>query len=129
MDATGKIVHIGETNQVSHRFRKRDIVLEIATNPEYPETVLFQMSQDRCELLDNFQIGQTATIHFDLRGRKWTSPNDGQVRYFNTLNAWRIQAEQPQAGSYSDVNIGDVPPPPQFPTGSDAQEDVDEIPF
>jgi len=123
MDATGKIVEVGQVQQISDRFRKRDIVLEIATNPQYPEYVQFQFVQDRCDLLDNMQPGQTATIHFDLRGRKWTNPQ-GEVRYFNTLQGWRIQLEGAQQQRQAAPPVDSIPPPPEFTGGQ-----VDEIPF
>jgi hypothetical protein len=32
-------------------------------------------------------------VSFNLRGREWTSPT-GDVKYFNTLEAWRIETAQ-----------------------------------
>ena len=29
-------------------------------------------------------------VSFNIRGREWTSPQ-GEVKYFNTLEAWRIE--------------------------------------
>ncbi len=29
-------------------------------------------------------------VFFNLRGREWTSPQN-EVKYFNTLDAWKIQ--------------------------------------
>ena len=122
MDATGKIIHIGETQQVSDRFRKRDVVLEIAENPQYPEFVKFEFHQDKCDLLANYGIGQAATIAFNLRGRKWTDRN-GEVKYFTTLQGWRI--------AKADSGTDDAPPPaddiPPVPGRFD--DVVDEIPF
>lgn len=129
MDATGKIILIREEEKISDRFTKREIVLEYATNPQYPESVLFQFVQDRCELLDNFKVGQEVTIHFDLKGRKWTNPQ-GEDKYFNTLQGWRIsEAGQPKqlpASSGGGGGAQTIPPPPEF-SGSGGQ--VDEIPF
>ena len=39
-------------------------------------------------------IGQNYTFHFNLRGRKWESP-DNKIIYFNTIEVWRVeQSEQ-----------------------------------
>ena len=35
-------------------------------------------------------------VSFNLRGREWTSPT-GDVKYFNTLEAWRIETAQATA--------------------------------
>ena len=41
--------------------------------------------------VDNFNIGDMVEVSFNLRGREWTSPQ-GEVRVFNTLDAWKITA-------------------------------------
>ncbi len=92
MEIKGVIKKISETVQISDRFRKREFVLEYSSNPDYPQPIQLELVQDRCELLDEFKEGQEVEVHFDLRGREWTSPQ-GQVKYFNSLQAWRLVAE------------------------------------
>ena len=92
MEIKGTIKKISETVQISERFRKREFVVEYSSNPDYPQPLQFEMVQDRCELLDSFQEGQQVEISFDLRGREWTNPQ-GQVKYFNSLQAWKLVAE------------------------------------
>jgi len=96
MEIKGIIKKISETIQISDRFRKREFVVEYSNNPDYPQPLQFEMVQDRCELLDSFQEGQEVEVHFDLRGREWTNPQ-GQVKYFNSLQAWKLVAEQDEA--------------------------------
>ena len=93
MEIKGIMKKISETVQISDRFRKREFVVEYANNPDYPQPIQFELVQDRCELLDSFQEGQEVEVHFELRGREWTSPQ-GQVKYFNSLQAWKLVAEQ-----------------------------------
>ena len=93
MEIKGKIKNISETVQISERFRKREFVVEYASNSDYPQPLQFEMVQDRCELLDSFEVGQEVEIFFDLRGREWTTPQ-GQVKYFNSLHAWKLVSEQ-----------------------------------
>ena len=129
MEIKGTIKKIAETVQISDRFRKREFVVEYASNPDYPQALQFEMVQDRCELLDSFQEGQQVEISFDLRGREWTNPQ-GQVKYFNTLQAWKLVAEQSSANP-------SAPKPPQ--TGSEQipqeqpgwleNETSDDLPF
>ena len=90
MEVTGKVVHIGELNQITEKFAKRDLVVEVAENPQYPETIKFEMNNERAEVLDNLKVGQDVTVHFNLRGRPWTN-KQGETVYFNTLEAWRVQ--------------------------------------
>lgn len=89
MDVTGKLHVKFDTVAVSDKFTKRDFVVMIADNPQYPQYVSFQFTQDKCALLDLVESGMDVTVSFNLRGRAWTSPQ-GETKYFNTLEAWRI---------------------------------------
>lgn len=92
MEIFGTIHEIGETNTVSDSFKKRDLIVVFAENPEYPEYIKFETIQDKVELLDEFQVGDEVTVHFNLRGRPWTDKS-GKTSYFNSLVAWRIVGE------------------------------------
>ena len=127
MTIQGKLHVKYDTKQVSERFRKREFVIEYADNPMYPQYVQFQLVQDKCDLIEPYQVGSMLTIEFDLRGREWTSPQ-GETRYFNSLDAWRVnpvQAAQPAAGAPADA------PPPPVPDALDVtqMEDDDDLPF
>lgn len=90
MEITGQIKAIFDTQSVSDRFKKREFVLTTEASSPYPQHVSFQAIQDKCELLDKFSEGQEVKVNFDLRGREWNGPQG--VKYFNTLEAWRIEA-------------------------------------
>src|SRR5262245_43136528 len=89
MEATGRLRVIYETKQISERFTKRELVLEL-TDGKYPQSVLFQVTGDRCAVLDQFQVGDEVRLEFNLRGREWKSPQ-GEVKYINSLEVWRIE--------------------------------------
>lgn len=98
MNVTGKLVEIFETVKIKESFQKREFVLEYASNPKYAELVKFEVVQDKCTILDNFKVGQEVSVEFDLRGRKWTDQK-GVVKYFNTLQAWRLNPADGAAGA------------------------------
>ena len=87
----GKLKVVNETIQVSEKFSKREFVVTIPDG-QYPQDILFQLTQDRCALLDNFKVDQDVSISYNLRGREWISPA-GEVKYFNTLEAWKIELD------------------------------------
>lgn len=89
IEATGTIHTVFETKQVSERFTKREFVLEIADNPKYPQTVLFQATGDRCAQLNTLSVGDRVKVEFSLRGREWRSPK-GETKYFNSLDVWKV---------------------------------------
>lgn len=89
MKISGKILVINDTQQVSDTFQKRSFVLTYTENPQYPEYITFELLQERCSLIDGFQVEQEVEVSFNLRGRKWTNP-EGETKYFTSLQAWRI---------------------------------------
>ena len=89
--ATGRLHKIFETEQKSASFSVRDFVIEVADD-KFPQMVKFQLTQDKCALIDDYSEGDEISVDFDLRGREW---ND---KYFTNLNAWRIAQADAQDG-------------------------------
>lgn len=119
MQINGRIHVINDAQQVTERFRKREFVLELADNPRYPQFVQFQLTGDRCENIDGFQVGEQVRVEFSLRGREWTSPK-GEVRYFNSLDVWTIDREGGGSGSGG----GGFDEEPPLPEGPPIDDDV-----
>lgn len=89
MEVTGILKVKSETEKVSDKFSKREFVLTTESNTPYPQHISFQLTQDKCSVLDGYNIGEEIKVQFNLRGREWNGPNG--VKYFNTLEAWRIE--------------------------------------
>ncbi len=97
-----------DTKQITDRFRKREFVVEYADNPQYPQRVLMQVTNDKCSLIDNFNPGDELEMHFDIRGREWQSPQ-GETKYFNSLEVWRVNPVGAQAGAGQDAPAASAP--------------------
>ena len=95
MELKGKIYKIGQEQVVSDKFKKREFVLETDLDSQYPQFIAVECTQDKCELLDKFKVGQIVTAHINLRGRNWTN-KEGIEKTFNTLQVWRIEADEEQ---------------------------------
>jgi hypothetical protein len=123
MEVQGKIKLIGDTKSFgSNGFQKREMV--VTTEEQYPQHIMIEFVQDKCSLLDAFQVGQPVKVGINLRGREWVSPQ-GETKYFNSVQGWRIEnlAAQQPGGS-------NVPPPDQFEPANDLnEEDYDDLPF
>lgn len=91
LSVSGTIIEISDVQQISDTFKKREFVVEYVENPQYPEFVKFETIQDKCAQLDAYKVGDKLTIQFNLKGRKWTDKT-GQVKYFNSLQAWKLEA-------------------------------------
>lgn len=89
MELKGTLKKINQVVNVSEKFKKREFVIT-TTEDKFPQDILFQLSQDNVDLLDEFFIGDELNIGFNLRGREWTNPKTNEVKYFNTLEAWRV---------------------------------------
>jgi hypothetical protein len=98
MKILGRIAEIKESQQVSETFKKRSFVVEYTENPQYPEYITFELIQDRCDLVNGFQLGQEVEVSFNLKGRKWVNP-EGETKYFNSLQAWRVELPSNNSGS------------------------------
>lgn len=85
----GIVKVIKDEEVISDKFKKREFVLTDASSM-YPQDISFQLTQDKCSLADGFQPNEQIEVSFNIRGREWTSPQ-GEVKYFNTLEAWRIE--------------------------------------
>lgn len=90
MDLKGELIRIYDTKQVSEKFALREFVIE--TKDQYPQSIILQVSQDKCKVLDNYKLGDIVQVSINVRGRKWTD-KDGNDRFFNTLEAWKITNE------------------------------------
>ena len=90
MDLKGELIRIYDTKQVSEKFALREFVIE--TKEQYPQSIILQVSQDKCKVLDNYKLGDLVQVSINVRGRKWTD-KDGNDRFFNTLEVWKITNE------------------------------------
>lgn len=119
----GKLHVKNDTVQITDTFKKREFVLEVEDGA-YPQVVSFQLIQDKCPLLDAYEIGDQMKIHFNLKGRAWTN-KEGQTKYFNSLDCWRIE-KLGAAETAANVQKDD-----SFPSTSDEPsiDNNDDLPF
>jgi single-strand DNA-binding protein len=111
-EAEGNLYNIGETEQVSGSFKKRRFVLEMKDGT-YTQLVEFECTQDKCSLLDNFKTADKVRVHFNIRGREWISPQNVK-KYFNTLQAWRIETMDASSAASGVPANSDFDEPPPF---------------
>lgn len=77
----------------------------ITTTDQYPQSIPTQLVQDKCNILDKFNIGDEIKAHYNLRGRKWVSPQ-GEVKYFASIEVWKLEGSAIKSPSeqYHDKN-------------------------
>ena len=118
MDYKGTLIKKSDAVRVTEKFVKREFVVSDKED-KYPQTIQFELTNERCKELDAVNEGDIININFSLRGREWKKPETGEVKYFNTLNAFRITLAQKGDG---------VQTPPSTPpsTPKNAKEPVNE---
>jgi hypothetical protein len=126
MEVQGKIKLVGQTQTFgSNGFRKREVV--VTTEEQYPQSIMIEFVQDKCDLLNSYQIGQDVKISINLRGREWVNPQ-GETKYFNSIQGWRIEnISNNQSGA---PGMPPVAPVDAFePTSDFKEQDHDDLPF
>lgn len=125
MEVQGSIKVIGEVQEISATFKKRELV--VSTDEQYPQTLSIEFIQDKTDLLNKFEIGQNVKVGINLRGREWENPQTKEIKYFNSIQGWRIELLE---NSNSD---DDLPPlenlSPFEPASETNDEDLDDLPF
>lgn len=114
----GTIIVIHATKQVSDKFKNRTFVIK--TEETYPQSVLFELTQDRVDYMDNYKVGDKVDVNFVVNGREWTDPKSNEVKYFNSVVALSV------------VKVGESSnhaPSPDSSAGSFGEDDSDDLPF
>ncbi|MEZ4909611.1 MAG: DUF3127 domain-containing protein [Saprospiraceae bacterium] len=117
-DLTGVLHKKLDIESKSPSFQTREFVVT-TQDGNFQQYIKFQLTQDRCSVIDNVAEGETVKVNFDLRGREW------QGKYFTNLNAWRVEKVGAESNN-QDYKSGSVPPPPVPPIFN---ENDDDLPF
>ncbi|TDE05181.1 DUF3127 domain-containing protein [Flavobacterium sandaracinum] len=125
MEVTGKIKMLGDAKNVgSGSFLKRELV--VTTEEQYPQHILVEFVQDKCDLLNSFKVGEAVKVSINLRGREWVDPQ-GVTKYFNAIQGWRVERVAAEATS------AQMPPMPAAEAFAPAtnlnEEEADDLPF
>ncbi len=120
----GVLHKVYDTESKSSSFQTREFV--ITTEGTYPQFVKFQLTQDKCGIIDGYKEGEKVKVFFDLRGREW------QGKYFTNLNAWKLEKTAMAQASFSEAGMPSEPPVFDSFDASEKnnfQADIDDLPF
>ncbi|MFV5694570.1 DUF3127 domain-containing protein [Flavobacterium sp. LB3P122] len=125
MEVTGKIKMLGDAKNVGNgSFLKRELV--VTTEEQYPQHILVEFVQDKCDLLNSFKVGEAVKVSINLRGREWVDPQ-GVTKYFNAIQGWRVERVA------ADTPNAQMPPMPAAEAFAPAtnlnEEEADDLPF
>lgn len=108
LEVTGKLLAKYDTIQVSEKFKKREFVIQIDEEINgniYTNYGKFQTVQNKCDVIDRFNIGDMLKVSFNVKGNSYVDKKDGATKYITNLDAWRVEsaaaAQQPAATGYA----------------------------
>jgi single-strand DNA-binding protein len=81
----GKIVAIGNEQRVSDKFTKREFVIE--TDDKFPKKICFQLTNDKVDLIDPYQLNETVQVHYNIESKEHNG------KWFTNVTAWRIEKQ------------------------------------
>ena len=98
----GAIKLINPIKVISDKFSVREFVV---TTPDakYPQDILFQTINDKMDVLESLGVGQQVEVSYNVRGREFNG------RYYNTLDAWKVQVIGGQPAQITNNNYDGFP--------------------
>ena len=124
---TGVLKVKSAEQQVSEKFKKREFVIT-ENSSQYPQHLSFQLTQDRCSLIESYNLGDEIKVFFNLRGREWTSPQN-EMKYFNSLEAWKIEGGATAATPAKSAAATATAAAPEVAESFSAASADDDLPF
>ncbi len=143
MEIEGKIIAVlpkqeGTSARTGNHWASQEYVLE--THDQFPRKCCFRIfGEERINAM-NVQAGEELRVSFDIDAREYNG------RYFNTINAWRVDRVDPAAAvatpppaDYAQPSVpGAFPPPPAqgnasaqnpMPFPPTQENSTDDLPF
>jgi formylmethanofuran dehydrogenase subunit C len=92
MELKGTIIVIGNTEEFGAKgFKKRQVVIK--TDAQYPQTIPVDFTQDKCKMLDSYNIGDFVDIAINIQGTEWKG------KYYANIQGWKINKGEAELNS------------------------------
>ena len=98
MELTGTIKSIGSLETIK-QLKKKTVLVETAG--KYPQTIPVEFLNDKIDLVNNLQVGQTINVGVNLRS------NEYKGKYYINVTGWKVVsavAETTSNAQMPDVN-------------------------
>ena len=145
LEITGKLFVKYEPQEFGEKkFKTREFVLELVEDINgnaYTNYAKMQLVQNKCEIIDRFNLGDMVKVSFNIRGRSYVDKKDGTTKYISNLDAWRMESASAtpnngggnqSAPSYSNTGGNPSGGSNNFsstPNYNPSPETIDDLPF
>jgi single-strand DNA-binding protein len=129
LEITGTLIKLYEekvfnSTRVEGGFRVREFV--IRTHDNFPQEIVFQLTQNKIELLNSVQLNSEIRVKFNLKGR------ESNGRHYNSLDAWALDSAASNGGSVvsnpSQISQS-AAPAPVLNNNNPSPESEEDLPF
>lgn len=118
------VVGVGPTIDVTASFKKRELVISIDNDGQYPQKISIEAVQDKCndQNLNEVRPGDEVSVDVNFRGNEWFDQKNNVTKYFNQLVYWKMSINRTSAGNNTQQNQPNFIPQGQqgFPHGQQA---------
>ena len=87
IEIKGTVKVLNQTEQVTDKFAKKEVVLTIDAHTTYPQHISIQAINDKISLLDSVQVDDSVTMKVNLNGK------ESKGKYYNSLTLWTLTKE------------------------------------
>jgi hypothetical protein len=88
LEQEGIIYRIDDAQTIGDNFTKREFVVEVENTQYGKRYASFQLTGNKCDLIDPYAVGETVTVKFNIGVKPFVK--DGVEKFYNNLNAWGI---------------------------------------
>lgn len=85
----GKVYFKSEVELIGANQMKKQILV-VQTDNEYPQKLPIEFIKDKCDLLNNLQIGQQVKVSVNVRGNEYQDRNQ-VTRFGLSFQGWKIE--------------------------------------
>jgi len=89
IEIKGTVKVLNQTEQVTDKFAKKEVVVTIDQDSKYPQDISIQAINDKISLLDSVELGDSVTIVANLNGK------EAKGRYYNSLTIFKLTKNSP----------------------------------
>lgn len=88
-EVIGILLHKLDERAIKDNFSVREFVVKTDHDKEYPQEVLFQLSNRNIDLIKDIPLGVLVKVSYQLKGKSYE--NTEGKKWFNTLQVWKIE--------------------------------------
>lgn len=88
-EISGKVYFKSEVELIGANQMKKQILV-VQTDAEYPQKLPIEFIKEKCDLLNNLQIGQQVKVSVNVRGNEYQDRN-GITRFGLSFQGWKVE--------------------------------------